>query len=207
MILAILLAAAAAPALAPGPLDGDWTNEEQVYFAKEAGRAGPSWTGFRIKNGQWRPIDRFGQPTDRLVAPPPAVSIAGQDRMAFTLGGQQVALRKGRPMTCWMAVRKDAPKPGGGEDWLFVRGLKSHDQGGRVRVGGAGTGATEATIRLRNVIWPPPTTNRPSVVIYVFEAKDQERAISYAWADPGVRTLGINLRWMQASCTVDGESK
>ena len=27
------------------------------------------------------------------------------------------------------------------------------------------------------------------------------RAVSYGWADPGAKRLGINLRWMQASCS------
>jgi hypothetical protein len=28
--------------------------------------------------------------------------------------------------------------------------------------------------------------------------------VSYAWADEGAARVGINLRWMQASCTIDG---
>jgi len=57
---------------------------------------------------------------------------------------------------------------------------------------------------MRNVIWPPPTTNKPSIVLYIHKPDEPDRAESYSWADPGATRIGINLRWVQASCGIDG---
>ena len=53
---------------------------------------------------------------------------------------------------------------------------------------------------MRNVRWPYGN-NRPSLVLYAYRP-DKDRAVSYAWADPSAQRIGINLRWMQASCTL-----
>ena len=53
----------------------------------------------------------------------------------------------------------------------------------------------------RNVRWPPPFTNRLSLVLYAYTAEDTQRAAGYGWAEPDARRLGLYLRWMQASCT------
>ncbi|AOF99448.1 hypothetical protein BSY18_3076 [Blastomonas sp. RAC04] len=118
--------------------------------------------------------------------------------------GQQTSLKRARQFTCWMSVKRTAPKPDGNEDWLFKSNMTTHDQGGRLRLGGGNSGAPEAIIRIRNVVWPQPTRNRPSLVLYVFTPDDTHRAVAYGWADPGAVRVGINQRWMQASCTLDG---
>lgn len=79
--------------------------------------------------------------------------------------GEPLTLRRARRFDCWIAVRKPGPGEDGGEDWHFERGLALHDQGGRARSGGGDTGAPETIIRLRNVVWPPPSRNRPSLVL------------------------------------------
>ena len=56
-------------------------------------------------------------------------------------------------------------------------------------------------LRLRSVAWPPPSRNRPSLVLYVHTLDEPNRAVSYSWADPAAQLIGINLRWVQASCT------
>ncbi|MEY4269391.1 MAG: hypothetical protein RLZZ58_607 [Pseudomonadota bacterium] len=213
----IPLFALAAPAIAhaaeaPPPSPGIYTNEEDVYFTAERGDSAPPWTGVEIAarpdGVQWRPIDRFAAPlgtwrTDPLLDGRASITETGA--LTLTLAdGSATELRPSRSFTCWMSVKKDVPKADGSEDWDFVRGLKTHDQGGRTRAGGGDSGAPEAIIRLRNVIWPAPTTNRPSLVIYVFRPEDPNRAVSYSWADPDAKRIGINLRWMQASCTRDG---
>ncbi|WP_288015498.1 hypothetical protein [Blastomonas sp.] len=116
--------------------------------------------------------------------------------------GNTTLLRRARPFTCWLTVKREAPKPDGSEDWLFQPNMRTHDQGGRLRLGGGD--APEAIIRIRNVVWPQPTRNRPSLVLYVFTPDDLDRAVAYGWADPGAVRVGINQRWMQASCTLDG---
>lgn len=118
--------------------------------------------------------------------------------------GRETLLLRARPFVCWLSVLRTEPKADGGEDWLFQAGMITHDQGGRLRLGGGNSGAPEATIRIRNVVWPPPTRNRPSLVLYVFAADDMTRAVAYGWADPGAVRVGINQRWMQASCTLQG---
>jgi hypothetical protein len=129
------------------------------------------------------------------------------DAAAMTLrlpDGRETVLRRARPFVCWLTVRRDAPKPDGSEDWLFKGNMLTHDQGGRLTLGGGDTGAPEAIIRIRHVVWPQPTRNRPSLVLYVFTPDDTERAVAYGWADPGAVRVGINQRWMQASCTLQG---
>ena len=234
------------PALAQpsAPLaTGAFTNEEQVYFEGEAGRAPPPWTGVKIEARDdglaWHSIDRFGKvlATEALrVAArawtigacsltlqsgeggaitfvPAAYGCSGRalplrlDPQGLTLrlaDGRETRLLRARPFTCWMSVKREVPKPDGSEDWLFESAMKTHDQGGRLRLGGGETGAPEAIIRLRNVVWPQPSRNRPSIVLYVFTAEDPDRAVAYGWADPGAIRVGINQRWMQASCTRDG---
>lgn len=116
--------------------------------------------------------------------------------------GRMMEMRRARPVSCWISVRKTEPVAEDESEWTFDNGLMMHDQGGRIRAGGGDSGAPVAIIRMRNVIWPPPTRNRPSLVLYVHTEDEPDRAVSYSWADPGANRIGINLRWMQASCTV-----
>ena len=81
----------------------------------------------------------------------------------------------------------------------FAANLVTHDAGGRVVSAVAGAPAVE--LRLRNVVWPPPSQNRPSLVLYVHTPDQPNRAVSYSWADPAAKLIGINLRWVQGSCT------
>ena len=73
-------------------------------------------------------------------------------------------------------------------------------------VGKGEAGVKPVVLRMRNVTWSGSarSTNRPSLVLYVHTVDDPDHAVSYVWSDPGAARLGVNLRWMQASCTVDG---
>ncbi len=121
--------------------------------------------------------------------------------------GTQTVLKRARDVECWAAVPKKAKKADGSTDWLFARKLNLHDQGGRVSVGGGDSGAEEIILRMRAVHWPPPSTNRPSMVLYVHKPDNPERAVSYSWADINASRVGLNLRWMQASCTIKGAER
>jgi hypothetical protein len=139
---------------------------------------------------------------------PGSITRIAPDRIEMTYSNGQVSqLRRARPASCWVAIRKDKSRADGKEDWLFLRDVKLNDQGGRARAGGGDSGAQEVVIRMRNVVWPQPTTNKPSLVLYVHKPDQPDRAESYVWADPGAARIGINLRWMQASCTIDGAEK
>lgn len=196
-LTAIAMLAAAAPVALP---PGFYANEEEVYFAKEAGKAPPPWIAIYAGGKAWRTIDAFGA----LAKPPVGMTVTHTaEGVTVTLpGGITTKLRRARPATCWGAVLKKTRKPDGGEDWHGARQLMLHDQGGRVRLGGGATGAPEATLKMRNVVWPSGP-NRPSLVLYVLTPEGGERAVSYSWADKDAKTVGINLRWMQASCTID----
>lgn len=110
-------------------------------------------------------------------------------------------LRRGQEFTCWMAIPRFAKKPDGSEDFVFASKMPIHDQGGRVRAGGRNSAAPEVIFRLRQVVWPPQSTNKPSLVLYVIVPDAPERAVSYSWADPDAGLIGINLRRVQGSCS------
>ena len=184
----------------PGP--GTYTNEEEVYFDGEAKRPASPWIGIVVAaGGSLTFVDRFGNPTPPTAHK--AVRATGQDRATMMLAnGRETELRQARTATCWGASLKAAKTPDGSDDWYGARDLKLHDQGGRVSFGGGETGAPAATLRMRNVVWPSGPS-RPSLVLYIHTPEGGERAVGYSSADKDAKTVGINLRWMQASCTID----
>jgi hypothetical protein len=202
--LPVLMLAAATPWLAVAAVpSGSYTNEEETYFDKEAKRAPAPWIGINVDAaGKVAFVDVFGKP----VAATPyktleSAATAGRVRMTLN-DGRVTELRRARTATCWGAAPKAARKPDGSEDWAGARDLKLHDQGGRVSFGGGTTGAPEVVLRMRNVIWPSGPS-RPSLVLYIHKPDSFDKAVSYSWADPSAKMIGINLRWMQASCTID----
>lgn len=177
---------------------GIWSNAEDIHFAEEEGRvAAPALFIEVAEDGRWRPLDAFGSPLGEWTADPVPQLVRRAD------GGWQAAgteLRRARPFSCWVAVRKFAGKPDGSADWSFTRGLATFDQGGRVRISGGGV-APDVTIRLRNVTWARGSSNNPALVLYVHK-DDPDRAESYSWTSPEASRVGINLRWVQASCAL-----
>lgn len=199
----LLLGATAPPELAPG----SYTNEEDRYFAAERGAAQvPDWTGIEVgAAGEWRRVDAFGRKQSEWQRSPlPVRNEAG--RIATTAAnGAVTELRRGTPFRCWLSLRRTANKPDGSADWAFAGGLTLHDQGGRAAANDPG--APGVVIRLRQVVWPPPSTNKPSLVLYVHQPNEPDKAVSYAWADPAASLIGINLRWVQGSCTREGTTR
>lgn len=170
---------------------GIWSNAEEVAFAVEEARAPPPEVHLRVEpagNG-WRatPLDPFGTPT-------------GPTRPIAVVEGKPVHpgadLRLARPFTCWAAI----PKAAGG--WWGARDLKLHDQGGMARLATDEPMPQRFDLRMRNVVWAKGP-NRPSLVLYVHEPGNPH-AVAYAWADPGATRVGLNLRTVQASCTLAG---
>lgn len=241
----MVLAAAAAAAVA-ALLPGTYTNEEQVYFAKEAGKQAPPWVGVTITQEgdafRLQTVNSFGAPgaenqlmqvSEGKVGGHDVVSIAtgacirdyaqvpagltlvnergrcGGPAVATTITGAGIAMRmtdgtmlelqRARPFVCWASVPRRALKDGK-PDWWFKSGLTLHDRGGRVAAKTDEAVPQAFTLRMRNVVWPSGN-NAPSLVLYV-HADDPDHAISYSWADPAAKRVGINLRTMQASCTL-----
>lgn len=195
---ALLSLVLSAPALAVDRLPpGIWTNAEDAYFAEEEGRERPPEIAVEVaSDGRWRKIDAFGVAQSEWTdADIPGLSVR-DGGSGWEISGSE--LRRARIFSCWMSARKFAGKPNGSADWTFTRGLTTFDQGGRVRVSGAGE-APDVTFRLRNVTWAKGSRNRPSLVLYVHK-EDPDRAESYSWASPDASLIGINLRWVQGSC-------
>lgn len=203
LFLAAALAAGTLPLAAQDRLPaGIWTNTEDAYFAEEEGRARPEPVLIEVgADGRWRAIDAFAAPQGdwRSDAIPGLARREGGS--GWQVGGSEV--RRARPFTCWVSVRKFAARPDGSPDWTYAGNLATFDQGGRVLVPGKGE-APDLAIRLRNVTWAKGSRNKPSLVLYVHK-DDPERAESYSWASPDARLVGINLRWMQGSCTRTGD--
>lgn len=147
---------------------------------------------------------------DDLVLTPDAIWI--RDR-AETEDGSYVygnragiahQLRRARPFLCWAAVLRGVGHGESGDgvppsQWDFRRDVFIHDQGGRAVIETDETPPRQVELRLRDVDWPDGA-RRGSLTLYVHEA-GEDRAVSYAWGEAGAERIGINLRWLQASCT------
>jgi hypothetical protein len=223
-LIVIMAAASASAAVAAEPETLIYSNEEQVYFAKEAGQPAPPLVHVKVKKDPSGAVpphisghDAFGAPAtvDAALLNGVGEFVAGApgfdaDSFAVKQGdGPRYELRRARRATCWVAIRKAAPKADGSPDWHFAQGVRLHDQGGRALVSAEAPNTPPVMIRMRNVVWPPkpggtPSTNKPSIVLYVHKPEEPDKAEAYAWGDPGAARIGINLRWMQASCGIDG---
>jgi len=124
-------------------------------------------------------------------------------------GAEQIEarLRRARPFECWTAILRGAEHGDSGQgqnDWDFRRGVKLHDQGGVAELVTDEETPRLIRLKLRDVDWPYGT-NRASLTMYVHEG-DSDRAVSYTWTEAGAERIGINLRWLQASCTYTPET-
>ena len=198
--LAFAALLASAPALAQDKLSsGVWTNTEDVYFAEEEGRDKADDVMLEVgENGAWRRIDAFGEPKSDWSRDPIPGLARREGGSGWQVGASEI--RKSRPFSCWVSTKKFAAKEDGSADWTFTRGLATFDQGGRIFVPGNDE-APDVTFRLRNVTWAKGSRNRPSFVLYVHK-EDPVRAESYSWASPDAELVGINLRWVQGSCSL-----
>ena len=106
-------------------------------------------------------------------------------------------LNKARFFTCWMGVQNDEMDSG----WNFTSNQSIHDQGGEIWMTKTGSNPEKMAIRLRNVQWPYGR-GQDSLVIYALK-EGQDAAVSYAWGEYNAALAGINLRWLQAGCTLN----
>lgn len=116
--------------------------------------------------------------------------------------GEAQKLRKVRPFSCWVFALRGANHGDSGEgnsNWQSFYNVLIHDQGGIAAVTTDETPVRTIRLRLRNVEWPFGS-NRPSLTLYVLDG-DKDRAVSYAWTESTADRVGLNLRWVQASCT------
>ncbi len=155
------------------------------------------------RNGQTLVItDDLVLSQNGLSIPDRAVDAAG----AYVYGnkaGMPHELRRARMFQCWVATLRGAKHGDSGaglNDWQFQRELLIHDQGGELVIKTNEPTPREFFLRLRAVEWPMGP-NRPSLTLYVHE-KGNDRALSYVWGEIDAERLGINVRWLQASCTL-----
>lgn len=165
-----------------------------------AGRCTAHWvrdgSGFKVTDGS--------DCRDEIVKPGARLTKDGLDSGARADGLAHDQFKRIRPFECWVAVLRGAKHGDSGKgakdtDWFFKRGVWIHDQGGLATVATDETPSRELRLRLPRVAWPSGP-NRPSLTLYVLPDGD-ERAVSYAWGEFDAERMGLNLRWMQASCT------
>jgi hypothetical protein len=94
-----------------------------------------------------------------------------------------------------MAIPRE-DRPG---TWFSAFNLRILDQGGEVWVKTDEATPREIGYRLRQVKWPAGT-NQDALTLYVLK-KGEARAPGYAWASPDATRVGLNLRWVQGSCS------
>ena len=135
---------------------------------------------------------------------PDALALGEQQFWWTPRGGSRAAvkLHRARQFTCYA----DIPGVGGGRDIPYARydNLSLHDQGAEtwfVDKDGRNLG-----LRLFNVDWPINNYDgyftRDSLVIYVVEKLDDgsTKEHGYAFTLPEANRIGINLKWLLASC-------
>jgi hypothetical protein len=135
----------------------------------------------------------------------PASLALGEQQLWWIPRGKSesaVKLHRARQFTCYA----DIPGVGGGRDIPYTRydNLSLHDQGAEtwfVDKDGRNLG-----LRLFNVDWPINNYDgyftRDSLVIYVIEKLDDgsTKEHGYAFTLPEANRIGINLKWLLASC-------
>ncbi len=112
-------------------------------------------------------------------------------------------LHRARRFSCYA----DIPGVGGGRDIPYERydGLELHDQGGAVWFDTREEPSRRMGVSLFLVDWPINNYDgiftRDSLVVYISEEIDGTRKEhGYAFTVPDADRVGINLKWMLASC-------
>lgn len=100
---------------------------------------------------------------------------------------------RARNFKCWVSPKKRDGQYG------FYNDVILHDQGGMVWL--ESEDHERIGIKMRNVVWPMGR-NRDSLVLYAYRGDDEDKAASYVWTAPEAERIALNLRWMQASCTL-----
>ena len=135
----------------------------------------------------------------------PAALALGEQQFWWTSRGASdaaVKLHRARQFTCYA----DIPGVGGGRDIPYTRydNLSLHDQGAEIWF--VDKDGRNLGLRLFNVDWPINNYEgyftRDSLVIYVIEKLDDgsTKEHGYAFTLPEANRIGINLKWLLASC-------
>lgn len=106
--------------------------------------------------------------------------------------------RRAQPYEGWIALQRRHVDPQAAEDdYIFLKDLRLHDEGFVVSIqdGGQPTGYAVELARL--------TYQNTRTAVLKLGVIDQAtgKTLSYSWAEPGTKRIGINLRWIQAGLT------
>ena len=126
------------------------------------------------------------------------LAIASLEGFRFGAPDNPFNMLRGRAFKCWASPRK------ADGSYAFYNDLVLHDQGGRVWIE-ATAEHPRVGLKMRNVQWPTGI-NRDSLVLYTYEGDDGDYAPAYTWGDPKSERIAINVRWLQASCTLGDAS-
>jgi hypothetical protein len=116
-------------------------------------------------------------------------------------------LRRVTNFKCWAAFKTDKNKSNGDDHWDFFSNITIHNQGDIAEFTTTDSTPKHYFIRLKETIFP--AGSRPDVFemfIHENSSKAKEHyteALSYTWTNSGAKRLGLNLRWMQSSCSID----
>ena len=120
---------------------------------------------------------------------------ASPEGFVFGSPDNPFVMKRAREFRCWVSPRKNDDSYG------FTNNITIHDQGGRAWVTSETGEHDRVGIKMRRVDWPTGR-NRDSLVLYAYRGQDEDNAVSYGWTGPDGDRLALNLRWMQASCTL-----
>ncbi len=118
--------------------------------------------------------------------------------------GEHHENRKVRYFSGWAAIKRDGPEaPPDSRDWIGMRDILMHNEGGRVRVVDGDGNPVGYTIELARLTYQNSQT--PILKLGVIDDASG-KTIAYAWNEPDGRRLGINLGWFQAGVTIKAEN-
>jgi hypothetical protein len=83
-------------------------------------------------------------------------------------------------------------------EYLAMRGITLHDQGGKVRCVDSKGEKTKYWVELSQVLYG----KGQSVMKLAIYEDGKEEAIAYTWTNPEARQIGINLRNLQSGMTL-----
>ena len=109
--------------------------------------------------------------------------------------------RKVRYFSGWAAMKRDRIDPEAGEDdWVFMKGLRLHNEGQRVAVVGQDGTETGYSVELARLTYQ--NTSQPILKLGLVENASGD-TVTYIWGEVGATRLGMNLRWFQVGVSAE----
>lgn len=109
-------------------------------------------------------------------------------------GGVPHKLKKCRKFEGWMAVQKTNQE----DAYYFMRNIKLHDQGKKVRLVDMDGTTTNYSVELSEVIY----SGGLEVLKLAIYEYGKDKAVAYVWTNPDAKRIGINMRSITAGFTL-----